>query len=150
MYTILTDRIFWIYFIIALFFIIIGIGLIISSTNINIIAISITYLVTILILLLIVYYAYLLNSSNENCNNYILIFVNVIFIMLLVISTLWAGEINNLESGPLGSLCGVLIILGGVILFSLSSNDYDIYTFSYWISILYIVIWISLTLYVTI
>lgn len=148
MYTILTDRIFWIYFIIALFFIIIGIGLIISSTNINIIAISITYLVTILILLLIVYYAYLLNSSN--CNNYILIFVNVIFIMLLVISTLWAGEINNLESGPLGSLCGVLIILGGVILFSLSSNNYDIYTFSYWISILYIVIWISLTLYVTI
>lgn len=151
MYTLLTDRIFWIYFIIVIFFIIIGVGLIISSTsNVNVIAISITYLISILILLIIVYYAYLLNSGNEQCNDYVGVFINVIFIVILVICTLWAGEVGNLEGGPLRSLSGVLIILGGIILFSLSNKNYDIYSFAYWATIIFIVIWFSLTLYVTI
>lgn len=150
MYTIITDRIFWIYFIIALFFIIIGVGLIMSSTEPNIIAISIIYLISILALLIIVYYAHILNSNNEIDNNYINIFINVIYLSLLIVSTLWAAELNNLDGGPLRTISGILILLGGLLLFSLTTNNYDMYTISYWIALMYIIIWISLTLYVII
>lgn len=145
MYTILTDRIFWIYFIVVLFFLIIGSGLIVSSNDDNLISITILWIISNLALLIIVYHAHEYYSQQ---NTY-WIFINVLFILLLVLSTIWAGELGNNNAGPLRAMSGILVLLGGLILYSLSNNEYESYTIPYWISIVYLLLWFGFTLYVT-
>lgn len=146
MYTIITDRIFWIYFIVTLFFIIIGSGLIIASNDINLIAITLLWIISNLALLIIIYYAHeYYYDANASW-----LFVNVLFITLLIISTIWAGELGNSNAGPLRTMSGLLVVLGGLILYAISNNYYDNYIISYWISIAYILIWLGFTLYICI
>lgn len=145
MYTIITDRVFWIYFIVVLFFLIIGSELIVTSNDENLISITILWIVSNLALLIIVYYAH---EYYYQQNTY-WIFINALFIALLVVSTIWAGELGNNNAGPLRVMSGILILLGGLILYSLSNNEYDSYTIPYWISIGYLLLWSGFTLYVT-
>jgi len=141
MYNIVDDRIFWIYFILILFFIIIGIGLIISSNDPNLIAINILWLISMLALMVSAYYIY-----NDN-DNYFKIFIIIIFISLLVISVLWTGELWNKNDNQLLIIFSVLILLGGFILFNLRTESDDINTVSYWSLLVFITIWLGLILF---
>ena len=141
MYNIVDDRIFWIYVIITLFFIIIGIGLIISSNDPNLIAINILWLISMLALMVSAYYIY-----NDN-DDYFKIFIIIIFISLLIISVLWTGELWNKNDNQLLIIFSVLILLGGFILFNLRIESDDINTVSYWSLLLFIAIWLSLILF---
>jgi hypothetical protein len=145
---ILTDRVFWIYFIITLFFIIIGLGLIIASSNPSVIAISVFWLISSLFLMILTYYAHLTYQSQWT----MWIFVNILFIILIILATSWAGELGNSEAGPWRSISGILIILGGIILYILNNDirNTTINAVSYWTAIGYLLIWFGLTLYVTI
>ena len=141
MYNIVDDRIFWIYVIITLFFIIIGVGLIISSNDPNLIAINILWLISMLALMVSAYYIY-----NDN-DNYFKIFIIIIFISLLVISVLWTGELWNKNDNQLLIIFSVLILLGGFILFNLRTESDDINTVSYWSLLVFITIWLGLILF---
>jgi hypothetical protein len=142
MYSIIDDRIFWIYVIITLFFIIIGIGLIVSSNDANLISINILWLISMLALMINAYYIY-----NEN-ENYFKIFVIIIFISLLIISVLWTGELWNKNDNQLLIIFTMLILLGGLILFNLRIETNEINTISYWSSLIFITIWLCLILYI--
>ena len=181
MYTIINDRIFWIYFIVTFFFIIIGIGSILGSGNPYMIIISILWLLGNVALLILVYHASIkwapigindeypqicvvdVNSGCFEANNRVWLFINILFLILLIISALWAGELGNADGGPLRKMSGILILLGGLVLLSLNRQSHfkddesiyntiydDIYTIPFWIGILYIVIWFGLTFYVII
>lgn len=172
------DRFFWIYFMITLFFIIIGVGAILTSDDPYVIVISILWLLSNVALMILVYHASInwspLNSdqqmqicfvdSDSGCfdaNNRVWLFINVLFIVLLIISTLWAGELQNQDSGPLRTMSGILILLGGLVLCGLASgtlNDGEtlfgrtftdhVYILPFWIAVAYLLIWFGLTLYV--
>ncbi len=142
MYSIIDDRIFWIYVIITLFFIIIGVGLIVSSKDTNLIAINILWLISMLALMISAYYIY-----NEN-QSYLKFFIIIIFISLLIISVLWTGELWNKNDNQLLLIFTMLILLGGIILFNLRSNTNDVNTISYWSSLIFITIWLCLVLYI--
>src|SRR5436190_807381 len=122
MYNIIDDRIFWIYVIITLFFIIIGIGLIVSSNDANLIAINILWLISMLALMINAYYIY-----NEN-ESYFKLFIIIIFISLLIISVLWTGELWNKNDNQLLLIFTMLILLGGFILFNLRTDPNDVNT----------------------
>jgi CDP-diglyceride synthetase len=142
MYNIIDDRIFWVYVIITLFFIIIGVGLIISSNDPNLIAINILWLVSMLALMINAYYIY-----NDN-DNLFKVFIVIIFISLLIISVLWTGELWNKNDNQLLIIFSVLILLGGFILFGLRIESDDINTVSYWTSLIFVTIWLCLILYI--
>lgn len=177
MYFIIHDRVFWIYFIVTFFFIIIGVGSILASNDPNVIIISILWLLSNVSLMIIVYHASIKwgpidpenNSqicfvdSNAGCfdtGNRIWLFINVLFIALLILSILWAGELRNQDGGPLRTMSGILILLGGLILSALASGrlntEYfdifsaNIYNIPFWIAVSYLIIWFGLTLYVVI
>lgn len=169
MYTIIDDRIFWIYFIVTIFFIIIGVGLIVMSNDPYVISITMLWLVSNLMLMILVYYTSLRWSPNDieeqicvidansqcfDINNRTWLYVNILFIILLIISTLWAGELGNTDGSPIRTMSGVLVLLGGIILCKLSINDLHkrefICSFPFWVAIGYLIIWLSLTLYVVI
>ena len=142
MYSIVDDRILWIYVIITLFFIIIGIGLIVSSNDANLISINILWLIAMLALMINAYYIY---SENDS---YFKFFVVIIFISLLIISVLWTGELWNKNDNQLLIIFTILILLGGIILFNLRIEHNEINTISYWSSLIFITIWLCLILYI--
>jgi len=169
------DRIFWIYFIITLFFVIIGMSSIIISMNQYMLIISVFWLLANVMLMIIIYHLSIkwgptdpdnkdslicVIDSNSGCfdiSNRIWLFINILFIILLILSILWAGELNNPDNGPLRTMSGVLILLGGLILFSLSTYKIEnnsiiskVPRFPLWLSVGYLIIWFVLTLYVVI
>lgn len=160
------DRTFWIYFIITLFFIIIGITLILGSAQDYQLVIAFFWMLATIALMIIVYYASLTwgpscnddtlvcvidqNSGCFEAKNRVWLFVNILFIILLILSVMWAGEFSNLDSGPFRSLSGVLILLGGLILVFLTSSHPKSRIIIFWISTFYLLIWFALTFYVTV
>lgn len=179
MYVIIHDRVFWIYFIVTFFFIIIGVGSILTSSDPYMITISILWLLSNVALMIIVYHASIKwgptnpddnsqicfvdnNSGCFDAGNRVWLFINVLFIVLLIISTLWAGELRNQDGGPLRTMSGILILLGGLALVGLSSKRLDteysmfntfntnIYNIPFWVTVAYLIIWFGLTLYVVV
>lgn len=168
MHAVIHDRIFWIYFIITLFFLVIGISSILSSNDPNMIIIAILWLLSNIILLIIVYHAAVqwgpCNDNNilvcvvdndSGCfesDNRIWLFINVVFISLLIISILWAAELGNPDAGALRSLSGILMLIGGLILvrFTIGRNyiDDSLYTLPFWMCVIFMIIWVIFTLYV--
>lgn len=153
------DRIFWIYFIIVLAFIVIGVSSIITSTNSYVFAIVILWTLTNIALLIIVYHASIISVKADCCNsnNWSWLLINALFIIMLVISTLWASELNNPDSSTLRSMSGILLILGGLLLYAIIQsqieNKYvDIIKYgsmiSLWACVIYLLIWFCLTMYV--
>lgn len=166
MHIIMNDRIFWIYFIITLFFIIIGMVAILTSDDPYLIIISILWFLSNIALMILVYHASIncgprnpINNEqicvadiNSRCfdeNNRMWLFVNLLFIVLLIFSVLWAGELRNTDESPLRTISGILIILGGLILCGLA-NNFTHYMYIFWVTISYLLIWFGLTLYVVI
>lgn len=157
--TLVEDRVFWIYFIIALFFIIIGIGIITTSDDPQVIIICILWVISIILLLMITYNLSInlgptdtcVVDSNSRCfepNNRVWLFVNIIFVILLVLSLLWAGELKNSEGSPLKTTSGILIILGGILLCYLSTDRNLLNIHITFASVAFVIIWLILSLYV--
>lgn len=162
-FSIIHDRVFWIYFIITLFVIVLGMTFIISSNDPYAVTLSIIWLIATVFLMIIVYHAsqnwaplsggqpVCVVDHNSGCfhpNNRIWLFINILFVLLLIFSGLWAGELGNSDAGPLRTMAGILIILGSIVLYRLTHNS--LYSIQFWIAIFYIVIWVGLTIYVTI
>jgi len=166
MVVIIHDRIFWIYFIVTFFFIIIGVGSILSSSDPYLIIISIFWLLSNIFLMILVYHAsvnwgpsHTLLSTDSTSSKFfhpdtlVWIFVNVSFIVLLILSILWAAELRNRDNGPLRTMSGVLILLGGLILCALAyERNYSNHQYitPFWFSVAYLIIWFGLTLYAAI
>ena len=92
------------------------------------------------------------NSGCFNAGNRVWLFINILFIALLIMSLLWAGELGNQDSGPLRTMSGVIILLGGLLLTGFIYSKIKAGTFymiPFWVSVLYLLIWFGLTLYVT-
>jgi hypothetical protein len=165
MYDLLYDRIFWIYFIVALFFTILGIGYIITALDSYMLIIAILWLLSIVLLLIIIYHGSIYWSPgppddpicvidrNSQCfqpDNRTWLIINLLFVLLLILSTLWAAELSNPDAGPIRTLSGVLILLGGLILCSLSTDHtYLTADIPFWSAVAYLFIWFGLTMYVT-
>lgn len=169
MYDIINDRVFWIYFIVTLFFIIIGIGSIMGSGDPYMLLISIIWLLSNIALMILTYHASLRwgptdinDNNNQICvidqnsgcfdtGHRVWLFINVIFIALLILSVLWAAELGNSDSGALRTMSGVLILLGGLLLCGFASGYkfmHNIYIIPFWMAVGYLVIWFGLTFYV--
>ena len=165
---IIYDRIFWIYFIVTLFFITIGLYLIFSTNRPNLLGISVLWILGNVLLMIIVYKIIIscspLDSSESPIcfidpkgycferNNRSWLYINVLFIAMLIVSTLWAEELSNPESGPLGGMAGVLLLLGGLLLYHLSKKlitSSEVYV-PFIMTVIYLVIWFVLTVYVVV
>lgn len=170
MHIITNDRIFWIYFIITLFFVIIGMSTIVISDDPYLIVISILWFLSNVALMILVYHVSInwgpknpsnneqicVVDTNSQCfdeNNRTWLLVNLLFIILLIFSVLWAGELRNTDESPLRTISGIVILLGGLILCALAKGNnfmYHIYITPFWVAIAYLLIWFGLTLYVVI
>ena len=124
---IIYDRVFWIYFIIALFFVIVGMSLIMSSNDPYLIYVSVIWLIANVALIILAYQTSIVwgpkNSNNgelvcfvdkdSRCfdsKNRVWLFVNLIFIVILILQVLWASELYNV--GNYGrTLIGVFILI---------------------------------------
>lgn len=148
------DRVFWIYFIVTLFFIILGSSSIVTSNLQSMPTILFIWTLSNIALMIISYRASVkwaptsdnicFVDYNAECfkpSNRIWLLINVIFILLLILSVLWAGELSNTDSGPIKSMSGILIILGGIVLSSLVDST------TFFVSLFYLLIWVSLTFY---
>lgn len=145
MYNLFHDRTFWIYFIITLFFIIIGLASIISA-NVNP-AIAIFWLIANVALMILIYHA-----STQFSGDFTVyyIFVNMLFLVLLIISIVWTGELKS-DTPLVRSGAGILSLLGGLIICKLATMaEYTSYIQPIWIAIAYLLIWFGLTWYVTV
>jgi hypothetical protein len=168
MYDIIHDRVFWIYFIITLFFVIIGLAAIINSNNSHLLIIAAFWLLSNVALLILIYHASIIwgpsNDQDPICvldsdsgcfksNNRMWLFINILFIVMLILSTLWAGELENTDSNTLSGMSGVLILLGGLVLGGLLSDHEimsNVFIAPFWIAIGYLLVWFGLTLYAVI
>ena len=162
MYEILDNRTFCIYFIITLIFIIIGAtSILIGNNPYKIIIMLLWMLANVMLLCLIYHSSYILSpniyknscllDSNTKCfevNHRIWVLINLLYIIILILSTFWASELNNPHSAQFNTCSGVLIILSGLLLSAKSGND--IMSHPSVFSIGYLTIWIFLTIYVTI
>lgn len=164
MYDLLYDRIFWIYFIVALFFTILGIGYIITTLDSYMLIIAILWLLSIVLLLIIVYHGSIYWSPgapdsptcvidrNSRCfepSNRTWLIINLLFVVLLILSTLWAAELSDPDAGTMRALSGILILIGGLTLCGLSTNhSYLEATIPFWSSVAYLFIWFGLTMYI--
>lgn len=176
MYEALQDRTFWVYFIITLFFIIIGIYYISMVGGTLVVIVGLLWIIGNLSLLILIYYASVRWDWNDNacndqkCNSIetflgnemgaskcVLFLIHGLFFSMLVISNLWAIELQNSSNtnntSTLQSIYGILLILGGLLLTKLSLHkSFDINTpiSPFWVSIIYLVIWTGLTIYYSI
>lgn len=153
------DRIFWIYFIIVLFFIIMGMTLLMSVPNPHILALAIVWMLANVLLLLVVYHIFKVWRLQARYST--LVAINLVFLGMLILSVLWAGELSHTEAGALPTMSGILIILGGLFLVGIYHHHTPHFIASpksisppnhliLGLSTLYLVIWFILTLYVTI
>jgi len=145
MYYIIDDRLFWIYLIIILVFVVIGISAIVGNTDSLISVIIILWIIVNVILLFLVYLAmtYAVHFSGINC-----FLLNCVFVFILIFSTLWASEFTYATGDTLRSMAGVLTILGALLFLVLIIPNKDINAI--WLNIAYVFIWMGLTIYVTI
>lgn len=168
MYIVLNDRILWIYFIVTLFFIIIGLNLILTSSSIYSLILGVAWLFGHIALMFLVYYVSLSWSANK-----MWLFINLVYIALIFMSLLWVQELDNIEHSYLRTMSGIIMILGGLLLLGLgiypqnhidaySQNEMDTYPQNeiypqnrstwYYDSIMpgiaYLLLWFGLTLYV--
>lgn len=161
------DRVFWIYFIITLFFVIIGISSILSSANAYLVFISLVWLITNVCLMVLVYITSINWWKNENSqvcppvtsitdpssgcfkeNNRIWLYINILFFLLLLASTIWASEINNTSDSLVKPICGILILLGGLLLANLTNFYVDTIIQPFWLAVTYLLLWTGLNIFI--
>lgn len=125
-------RVFWIYFVITLFFIIIGLASLFTG---NVPAwISIFWLLSIIFLMIAVFNSYIESGQTA--------WINILFIIMLVISYMWTFELKSQENN-LDAVEGIALLLFGLII-SISTTKY---TISFWSMVIYLLIWFVITVY---
>lgn len=165
MYAIIEDRAFWIYFVVTLFFTIIGVTIIAASDDYYLILIVLAWMFSNVLLMILAYHASIKwgpicnNKYYQICfldnNNHCFdpsyrtwFFINILFVLLLIVGVLWAGELINSDGSPLLTMSGVLMILGGLVLCNLVRENENKMLSPIAIAIIYLVIWFGLTFYV--
>ena len=111
------DRIFWIYFIIVLFFIIVGIT---TMQNVSP-TIIVLWLIANLSLLILMYYAISLKEYPDyNVINFVdnRILINCLFIIILILASLWIGNITSTSSDVLG----IILLISGLMLADITTR----------------------------
>jgi len=187
MYAFVTDRIFWIYLIVTLFFAILGVTTIVSSNNPYIALLTIVWLLGSVALLIIIYHASLYcteigcnqsfpvlinpetlanpetyitygnKSVNEEGIGYYRrptsgtwIMINVLFVAILVLATLWGAELGNTDGGIWRSMSAILVLLGGVLLTGLLNGHgimANVLFAPFWVAIVFLLIWLGISIY---
>lgn len=104
------DRIFWIYLIIVLAFIVIGAASLATINKDYIMIIVILWIFSNIFLLLLVYQT-VRQFNCCNSSNITWLLINGLFLIILVLSTIWTFEMAN------GSTSGIFIILGGLLMY---------------------------------
>lgn len=154
-YNILTDRVFWIYFIITLFFVIMGLYFIISLRGQYMIYVSIFWLSSLVILMVVIYHASINWGPDNVCvvdndsgcfekSNRLWLLINLLFLIMLVLAVLWTCEFNNAQSQIFVS---IFILLCGLLLSGLFYRDTPYTTLPLIGTIIYLVIWVILSMY---
>ena len=110
-------RAFWIYFIITLLFVIIGLESLISA---SIPIWTITFWVLSQVFLMIA-----ISESYKTSQN--AVWINSLFIIMLIVSYIWTYEVDSKENN-LDSITGIALLLGGLIL----CTRVKIYTIPFW------------------
>jgi len=163
---IIHDRIFWIYLIITLFFIIIGVTSLIVSNDPYILSIIILWILSNIALLITIYHASLnwypekllyCKSDSQICetcfsgNKLIWILINVIFLVLLILAILCAGQFSDANPTILKSVSGIFILIGGLSLITIASHckisGFSCFIIPFWSCVSYLIIWWGLTIY---
>ncbi len=163
------DRGFWIYFIITLFFIIIGVTLIAPNFEMSMIIATLWILGNLALMMMIYHASNLWGPNQKICviddnlgcfksGNKGWLIINILFIVLLIIGTIWTGEYHNMNTNgqtELQTMTGILMLLGGLLLCGLS--NYKVQkseipdSFESMIplafGVFYLIIWFVLTLY---
>lgn len=154
----INDRLFWIYLIIAIFFIIIGISSLIMSEDKHVLLIILIWILSNIALLITIYHISLnWYPENKGCscfkgNKYVFCLIYFIFVSLLILGILWASKFHDINGGGnWRSLSGIFIIMGGLALLSLSSHcnvsGFTGFIIPFWSCVCFLVIWVGLTIY---
>lgn len=156
------DRIFWIYFIVTLFFLIVGTFSLIQTSSAWVIVL---WFLSNIALMIIVYHTSAWCAPTDDSGDFVCVIddgsrcfdsknrvwllINILFIILLVISVIWAGAREN-------NVIGILMLFLGLILLILITKRIDekykhqrIFTnchVPFWMYVFYITIWTILTL----
>src|SRR3990167_7686308 len=119
-------RAFWIYFIITLLFVIIGLESLISA---SIPIWTITFWVLSQVFLMIA-----ISESYKTSQN--AVWINSLFIIMLIVSYIWTYEVDSKENN-LDSITGIALLLVGLIL----CTRVKIYTIPFWALVAYLLVW---------
>jgi len=121
------------------------------------IILSVLWLLATVGLMILVYHAWIKCGTldTDNPNTGLKFLVNSLFILTLIMSTLWALELGNTNDGLLRTTSGIFVLLGGLLLFRLATKGdpnfiNNVYITPFWISIIFLLIWFVLALYVNI
>jgi hypothetical protein len=162
MYTIIDDRVFWIYFIIILFFDIIASWLILTSNTYHYTIITILIIVSSILLLITTYHISLLLSPNKNNDicfldrnsqclaptNRLWFIVNLLFIILIVLSVVWSAYFEETENEIFfKAMMGIIILLISLIFCMYSYTITPSYSLPFWSAVAYTLIWFCITMY---
>lgn len=121
-------RVFWIYFIVTLFFLIIGLGsLFATSAPLWLI---LTWTLATLLLMVATYFTYL--EFNQ------IWWLTVLFVFMLVVSHMWTFEVTDRQTDTLASLT---LVLAGLVL-TLNVTKYPV---AFWCLVGYLLFWFALT-----
>jgi len=143
MTVIIYDRVFWIYFIVMSFFLIIGLNFIITNTllpNSKAIIISMFWAISIINIFIVIYYlTHFITSQSMPCperNNRSLFIINIVFIVILILATVWTTDFKQ-------PLLGVGVLIGSLIICAYSYP----FPFVFWLSLTFLLLWLSITFY---
>lgn len=172
MQKILYDRIFWIYFTITIFFVIIGISCLLQislqmGANWDLAFVILFWLGGNIALLLAIYEISISWGEKQNihdlpiplcireddnspcfqASNKIWVAVNILFLIILVLSVLWAAELQNTvnlteQESLVLSNSAIFLIICGILLIALSRTK-----LAFQISLIFISIWVGLGFY---
>ena len=142
MTVIIYDRIFWIYFIVMVFFLIIGLNFIITNTsltNSKAIIIGMFWAISIINIFIVIYFLTHYITYQATClesNNRSLLIINIIFILILILATIWTTDFKQ-------PLLGVGVLIGSLIICAYSYP----FPFVFWLALTFLLLWLSITFY---
>lgn len=123
-------RVFWIYFIVTLFFLIIGLGSLFATTaSLWLIG---TWTLATLLLMVAAYFTYL--EFNQ------IWWLTVLFVFMLIVSHMWTFEVTGRETDTLASLT---LVLAGLVL----ALNVTRFPTAFWCLVGYLLFWFILTVH---
>ena len=139
----ISNRKFWVYFLIALFFTIVGISYI-STYEIGFQPAILAFWILSNVMLFVIIY----NVTEFWCSHNhqkVVRFSNVLYILILITSVVWTDSLNKKGNTGIENVSSILIILGGLLLFGIIPGNYS--PLAFWAGLLYLAIWTGLTFY---